>query len=153
MSCARRGYDGEASFWIFGKQLPQHDQQVRRLPHGSKGKRDANLGDNDLAHLLRADRAQILKIKRKQGAVFRGRRRAQEQFIWSEFGVCRALFDRNHGFPPYTVARMPHGAQPNLSLFLMRRDDIAETIKFADATLLPTHTPPRQPSPRVAPRA
>jgi hypothetical protein len=35
-------------------------------------------------------------------------------------------------FPLYTVARMPHGAQPCLVLFLVRRDNIA------DATLLPT---------------
>jgi hypothetical protein len=40
-------------------------------------------------------------------------------------------------FPPYTVAKMPHGAQPNLVLFLMRHD-IVETFKFADATLVPS---------------
>jgi hypothetical protein len=48
-------------------------------------------------------------------------------------------------FPPYTVARMSRGAQPNVVLFLMRRDDITETIKFANATLLPTQTTARQP--------
>jgi hypothetical protein len=54
---------GEAGFWIFGKQLPQHDQQVRRLPHRSKRKRDTNVGDNDLAHRSRAERVQILEIE------------------------------------------------------------------------------------------
>jgi hypothetical protein len=64
MSFARRGCDGEAGFWIFGKQLPQYDKQVRRLPHRSKGKRDTNVGDDDLAHLSRAESAQILEIER-----------------------------------------------------------------------------------------
>ena len=64
MSFARRGCDGEAGFWIFGKQLPRYDQQVRRLPHCSKRKRDTNFGDDDLADLSRAERVQILKIER-----------------------------------------------------------------------------------------
>jgi hypothetical protein len=55
-------------------------------------------------------------------------------------------------FPPYKFARTPHGAQANLVLFLMRRDDIAETIKFANATLPPTQTTARQPSRSVAPK-
>jgi hypothetical protein len=54
---------GEAGFWIFRKQLPQHDQQVRCLPHRSKRKRDTNVGDNDLAHRSRAERVQILEIE------------------------------------------------------------------------------------------
>jgi hypothetical protein len=49
--------------------------------------------------------------------------------MWSELGEHRALFDRNHGVSSLYVATMPHGAQPNLVLFLMRCADITETIK------------------------
>ena len=71
MSSAKHKCGDKARFRIFGKQLAQHDQQIRRLPHRSEGKRDTNVGDDDLAHLSRAEPVQILEIERKQGAVRR----------------------------------------------------------------------------------
>ena len=131
MSSPRRGSGGEAGFRIFGKQLAQHDHQVRRLPHRCEGKRDANVGDDDLAHLSRAQRPQILKVERKQDAVPGGCRRAQEHFIRSEACKGCALLGRNHHQRLLqSICRQPaflprHGRALNCEIYVVRRKKLA----------------------------
>ena len=130
MSSPRRGCGGEARFRIFGKQLAQHDQQVRRLPHRCEGKRDPNVGDDDLAHLSRAQRPQILKVERKQDAVPGGCRRAQEHFIRSEACEGCALLGRNHhrrllhSICSRTAFLPHHGRALNCEIYVARREQL-----------------------------